>query len=91
MRKLWAILDLFRKGNAVAEPGLIKNGGMGLITVLTTLLLSFSGVANAFDWSFRISQEEAATIAAGIATVLHIVFTVITSDKVGLPPKDPDG
>ena len=88
MGKLWEILALFRKGNAVADPALWKNGGI-TAALLIPVIMALARVAEAFGVPLPISEIDAATLAAAVLYVLHIVLTVITSPTVGLPAQRP--
>lgn len=89
MNKLFALFGLFRKGSAVANPELWKNGGAALQAVLVPFLAALASVvctiANAY--CFTLSPEAAAAIAGGVVAVVGVVTTYITSDKVGIPAK----
>lgn len=86
MGKLWAILDVFRKGASVSDPKLWKNSG-GAVIAVTALLLALSKAARSFGHDFSLSEADASTIAAGIVTAVGLFITFATSDKVGLPAK----
>lgn len=88
MGKLWAILDLFRKGNAVADPKLWKDR-TALSLALTALILTGCKVAKGFGYDVPISEADAATIAAGFAVVVGLLSTYLTSNKVGILPAKP--
>lgn len=90
MTKIFALLDLFRKGSSVANPALWKQGGMALQVVLVGLILSANTVAGMFGYDLNISEAQAGSIAAGVVTVVCIVFTYVTSDKVGILPAKPE-
>ena len=85
MRKLLDLLDLFRKGAAVSEPALWKNRS-ALTLALTALILTGCRVAKGYGYEIPISEADAASIAAGIAVVVGLLSTYLTSDKVGLLP-----
>ena len=84
MGKLWALLDLFRKGNAVADPKLWKDR-TALTLALTALILTAVKVAKGFGYDLPISETDAATLAAGIAVAVGLLGTYATTDKIGLP------
>ena len=86
MDKLFSILALFRQGNAVADPVLWKNGGI-TAALLIPVFLSLARVAEAFGLALPISESDAATFAAAVLAISHIVLTVISSKSVGLPPR----
>jgi hypothetical protein len=88
MEKLFAVLALFRKGNAVADPALWKNGSITVL-LLVPAILALNRVGEAFGVGLGISEDEAATIAAGIVSLVGVVSHVITSKTIGLPPVNP--
>lgn len=87
MGRLWAILDLFRKGAAVSEPGVWKQRS-ALTLALTALILAGVKVAKGFGYELPITEADAATLAAGIAVLVGLFSTYATTDKVGIPGLD---
>ena len=91
MSKLFALLDLFRKGSAVTDPSLWKKRQIAA-SVLLPVFGSALAVARAFDIEIPISDEQVAQVVTGLVVVINVVFTFTTSDKVGLlaerPPDD---
>ena len=90
MSKLIALLDLFRKGNAVADPALWKTR-----QIKATLLLPVFGALivalRAFGWEVPIDDTETTQLVTGLVVLLNLVLTLTTTDKVGLPAKpEPD-
>lgn len=94
MQKLFAILALFRKGNAVDDPALWKNGGMAAMA-LVSVLLALSHVARLFGWPLEIDEADAGAIATGLVTAIGVVSHLVSSKTVGLPAdpasNPPDG
>lgn len=90
MAKLLALLNLFRQGNAVANPAVWKNRGM-FTAALVAVLAAAERVADAFGYPLGITDSDNVAIATGLSAVVHIVLTLITSDKVGLPTVDGGG
>jgi hypothetical protein len=86
MGKLWAIFELFRKGNAVADPVLWKTGGI-TVALLLPCLLAINHVASSFGIDTHLSEIDAGTIATGLVSIASVVSHLISSDKLGLPPK----
>jgi NhaP-type Na+/H+ or K+/H+ antiporter len=85
MTKLLAILALFRKGNAVANPELWKNGGAALQVALTGFIISMAATGRVFGFDIPINIETAGAIAAGVMAVASVCVTYISSKRVGLP------
>jgi hypothetical protein len=86
MKNLFSLIDVFRKGSAVADVVRAKNWG-ALGGVLSVLLFSLSQAAKAFGFDIGLTTEQADAIAFGIATVCGVYVTYATSDKVGLLPE----
>lgn len=86
MTKLLALLDLFRKGNAVADPALWKSR-----QIRATLLLPAAGaliaVLRSFGLEVPLDDAQITQLVAGIVVVINLVLTVSTTDKLGLPAK----
>ena len=86
MNKLLALLDLFRKGNAVADPALWKSR-----QIKATLLLPTFGalvaVLRAFGLEVPLDDTQITQLVTGLVVLLNLVLTVSTTDKVGLPAK----
>ena len=85
MGKLLALFDLFRKGNAVADPALWKDR-TALTLALTGVILAIVKVAGGLGYAIPISETEAATLAAAVAIAVGLFGNYATSDKVGLLP-----
>ena len=93
MNKLLALLDLFRKGNAVADPALWKSR-----QIKATLLLPVFGaliaVLRAFGLEVPLDDTQITQLVTGLVVVINLLLTYSTTDKVGLPAKperDPPG
>lgn len=84
MEKLWAILNLFRQGSAVANPDAWHQGHIS-VAVLAGLLLSVGRVAEAFGHPLPIDQPTADSIAGGVLAVTGLLVPTVTSKAVGLP------
>ncbi len=86
MNKLLALLDLFRKGNAVADPQLWKNR-----QIAATLLLPTFGaliaVLRAFGLEVPLDDTQITQLVTGLVVVINLLLTYSTTDKVGLPAK----
>ena len=90
MEKLFALFALFRQGNAVSNPADWKNGAIQAMA-LVPVLLAVDRVATAFGSPLGIDTQTATDIAVGVVAIVGVVSHVITSDKIGMPPKrEPD-
>lgn len=88
MNKILALIDLFRKGEAVANKAAWKRGQI-TVTALGGVMLAGTQVASAFGYDLPtgVTEETVNYLAAGIIGVTNIVLTYITSDKVGILPE----
>ena len=66
------IIDLFRKGSAVADPGIWKDGG-NAATLLVPLLTAVVKVLGDFGYAIQLSTDQAIAIAGGITAAVHFV------------------
>jgi hypothetical protein len=79
MNKITALLQLFRRGSAMAEPGAIQNSA-----VIAAVIVAIASTATAFGYPLPIDDQIAQAIAGGVAALAGVVLT-ITSEHVGLP------
>lgn len=82
-RIMKAAFDVFRAGEAVANPSAWKNAQL-----VGTLLTALAALAAAFGYDLGLSGEEIAGGALFIAALANGVLVVVTSKKVGLPSKN---
>jgi len=85
MAKLWAILNLFRRGAAVADPAAWKNGQI-TVNALVLLLGALVATARSLGYDLPISDTTLAQLAAGLLGLVNSLLTVTTSKTIGLPP-----
>ena len=85
MRKLLDILTLFRKGSAVAEPGVWKDAS-NLATLLVPLIVAVTKVAGDFGYGQPIDTASATAIAGGVVAAIQFVCHNVSSDKAGVLP-----
>lgn len=89
MSKVGALWALFRQGNAVADPKLWKERQIKA-TVLAGVIMAAVNALGAFGYALPVDTETANAVAAGIIAVVNVVFTVTTTDKVGISTGDSD-
>lgn len=89
MEKLFAIIDLFRKGNQVANPEVWKdatNSGLLYGALIMSLL---SALKIFFKIDIGMDLDTANSIGAGFGCLVAFVVNNISSKRAGiLPPKD---
>lgn len=86
MRKLKAILDLFRAGQVVADPKKWKNRQIG-VTAVTGFLVALINVASVMGFAVPVPPGVADAAALALISVVNIALTYTTSDKVGIKAK----
>lgn len=86
MDKFYSLFNLFKQGQAVADPKAWKNRQIS-VTVLAGVILAVINVLSSFGLSVPIDVETANAIAGGVIAVVNVVLTLTTSDKVGIPDK----
>ena len=87
MKKLFAFLEVFRRGAAVSDPALWKNRS-GLAIALAGLIAALVQLAKAYGHELPLDEDSILALAGGLATLVGLFVTYATSDKVGvLPPK----
>lgn len=88
MNKLLAALQVYRKGNVVANPSAWKNGQI-TASVIAGLLGALIALARTFGYSLPLSDDQLITIGGSIVAIvglfLNTTATAVSSDKVGLP------
>ena len=91
MDKILAALQVYRKGNAVANPTAWKNGQI-TASLLAGLLGALVALAKTFGYELPMSDDQLLTIGGAIIAIaglfLNPTATVVSSDKVGLPAVD---
>ena len=86
LTKITSVIDLFRKGQVVADPEKWKNRQV-TATVLGAVIVAGANTATAFGYPIPVDIDTANTIAVGLISVLNAVMTYVTTDKIGLPEK----
>jgi len=87
MTKLFAFLDLFRRGSAVADPDLWKNRA-GAVTAVAGLIAALVQIARLYGYDLSLDADGILAVAGGIVTVVCLLVSYGTSPGTGvLPPK----
>jgi len=86
LNKVAAVIDLFRKGQSVADPGKWKNRQV-TATILGAVIVAGANTATAFGYPIPLDIDTANTVAVGLISVFNALMTYITTDKIGLPEK----
>ena len=89
MEKLFALFGLFKAGSSVADPSKWK-GHQITATMLAVLILAIGKTLHVFGYEMPLDAETATAIGAGIIAVVNVVLTIVTTDKIGLQPKQAD-
>ena len=87
MGKLLAALQVYRKGQCVANPTAWKNGQV-TASVVAGLLGALIALAKTLGYTLPLSDDQLLTIGGSIVAIaglfLNPTATVVSSDKVGL-------
>ncbi len=86
--RLRLLIQLFRVGNELADPGKWKAGQIQA-NVLAGVIVTGTALLATFGVNLPIDTTSAAGLAAGVVAVLNIVLTAITSRRAGLLPAKP--
>lgn len=87
MAKLLALLNVFRKGEQVANPAAWKNGQV--VANLAALVAAIAALLGTLGIIVEITDAQTLAIAGGVVAAYNVVLTAITSRKVGLLPAKP--
>jgi hypothetical protein len=89
LEKISAFWNLFRQGEAVANPAAWLKGQI-TVGVLSGFLMAIVAVLKAYGYDVPVTQETANTIAAGILAFASVVLPFFVHKNVGiLPPVRP--
>lgn len=88
MGKFFAILDVLRKGNAVADPALWRNRG-ALTSALAILFMSAAAAAKGFGYDLGMDNDTAMALGGAVAFVVGLFTRTATSAEHGLPGLKP--
>jgi hypothetical protein len=83
---MFKIFDAFKQGKSLTSSTTWKN-----VQIATNALACVLGVGVYILQMFvdiHITNEQILTLSGGIAAIVNVVITIITSDKVGLPNKE---
>jgi uncharacterized membrane protein len=83
MNKISAVIQLVRAGHSVADPVKWKTRQISA-TVLGAVILAIVNLANAFGVDIPVNIDTANAIAGGIIAIINVIFTLTTTDKIGL-------
>jgi len=86
MGKLYGLWRVFKAGEQVANPALWKTGQI-TINGLSALFLAIIGAASAFGYDIPATPEQIDSIGLGVLALFNIVFTIVTSKTIGMPPR----
>jgi len=84
--KLTAVWNLFKKGEAVSQPGAWKNAT--IIADFLAALVVFLAEFDIIDVRSLVDTHTLNQIAIGGIAVANIIIHIITSKTVGLPNKE---
>lgn len=86
LNKVASVIDLFRKGQSVANPEKWKNRQV-TTTVVATVIVAGANTATVFGYPVPVDMDTANTLAVGLISIFNAIMTYVTTDKIGLPEK----
>lgn len=76
------------KGEMVADPAKWKTHQI-TGNAVGAFILSLVGIAKASGMQLPVDDQQAMVIGGAVVALFNIVYTMVTSDKIGLQPKRP--
>jgi hypothetical protein len=90
MQMLLEFLSAFRQGKMVANPALWKNGQI-TVSVLAGFIVTLLQIASHYNIDIYLTDMQINNLSLAIVSFVGVfispVVTVVSSEKVGLPPK----
>lgn len=83
---LAALWNAMHKGEMVADPAKWKTHQI-TGNAVGAFLLALVGIAKASGMQLPVDDQQAMVIGGAVVALFNIVYTMATSDKVGLQPK----
>jgi hypothetical protein len=83
IKKAKAAFTLLQKGKAVSDPAKWKSRQM-TATALTGVFWAAIQAAEAFGYAIPVDEATVDAVAVGILALVNWVFTLSTSEKVGM-------
>lgn len=80
--KLMSIVEVFKKGQVIANPTLWKNRQV-TTTVLVAVIFAVINMLALFGYPVYVDIDTANIVATCIIAVVNVVLTYATSDKIG--------
>ena len=89
--KLFVWLDVFRKGETIANPAIWQDSHAAA-EKFGLFLLACMGAAKSYGYSLPFSEQDIYMLAGGVAVVVRYIMGIITNTNAGfLPPKPKPG
>lgn len=83
--KFGALINLFRKGDEIANAQAWKQGGI-TTAAIAAFLLAADSTLRAFGYDLPITADQAKDIGGGILAIVGVVLPAITSTRAGILP-----
>lgn len=90
MKRLIALLELFRVGKMVADPLKWKRRQI-TATMLIPVISAAIDLSRAYGYDVPLNHDQIVTFSTLLLMVVNIVLTVITSAHVGVGTADSEG
>jgi len=83
IKKIKAAMTLLKKGRAVTDPAKWKSRQI-TATALTGAIWAAIQAAEAFGYAIPVDEATVDSVAVGVLALVNWVFTLSTSEKVGM-------
>lgn len=83
MKKYLAMLKVFKLGQVVLDPKKWKTRQI-TATAITALIWAVLDMSRAYGFDIAVSEDIIDGVAIALLGVVNLVFTVTTTDKIGL-------
>jgi hypothetical protein len=87
MKKLKVLWALFQAGKVVSDPAKWKRRQIGA-SAITTFLWAILEAARAYGYDIALPEEAVNSAAIALLAVVNFVFTITTTEKLGLSSRD---
>ena len=83
IQKLKLFWNLFKEGESVSDPVKWKTHQVS-VNQVAALLATLVAIAAAFGYAIPVDSDTILAVAGGIFALVNWVFTIITTDKIGV-------
>lgn len=86
INKIKIILDVFNKGQAVANPEAWKKGQI-TTNVIVCFIWALINVSNAYGYNISVDKDFVDGFSIASLTIINWIITIVSSEKIGIVKK----